>query len=75
MNRADNCYDNAFMESCFGTIKTELEMTEYDHQQTAHREIEEYLTYYNHDRIHHGRLTRGRIPADIVYGARKVKTR
>ncbi|MEO1530315.1 MAG: hypothetical protein AAFX06_33415, partial [Planctomycetota bacterium] len=21
---ADNCYDNAFMESCFGTIKTEL---------------------------------------------------
>ena len=24
MSRADNCYDNAFMESCFGTIKTEL---------------------------------------------------
>ena len=29
MSRAANCYDNAFMESCFGTIKTELEMTEY----------------------------------------------
>jgi transposase InsO family protein len=28
MSRAGNCYDNAFMESCFGTIKTELEMTE-----------------------------------------------
>ena len=27
MSRAENCYDNAFMESCFGTIKTELEMT------------------------------------------------
>lgn len=52
MNRADNCYDNAFMESCFGTIKTELEMTEYDHQQTAQREIEDYLAYYNHDRKH-----------------------
>src|SRR5262249_8399704 len=26
MSRPDNCYDNAFMESCFGTIKTELEM-------------------------------------------------
>jgi len=52
MNRANNCYDNAFMESCFGTIKTELEMTEYDHQQTAHREIEDYLAYYNHDRKH-----------------------
>ncbi len=25
MSRADDCYDNAFMESCFGTIKTELE--------------------------------------------------
>ena len=24
MSRADNCYDNSFMESCFGTIKTEL---------------------------------------------------
>ena len=21
MSRAANCYDNAFMESCFGTIK------------------------------------------------------
>ena len=30
MSRADNCYDNAFIESCFGTIKTELEMTEYE---------------------------------------------
>ncbi len=26
MSRAGDCYDNAFMESCFGTIKTELEM-------------------------------------------------
>lgn len=25
MSRADNCYDDAFMESSFGTIKTELE--------------------------------------------------
>jgi transposase InsO family protein len=52
MNRPDNCYDNAFMESCFGTIKTELEMTEYDHQRTARREIGEYLDYYNIERKH-----------------------
>ncbi len=26
MSRADNCYDNALMESSFGTMKTELEM-------------------------------------------------
>jgi transposase InsO family protein len=39
------------------------------------RELDTYLHYYNHDRIHHGRLTRGRIPADIVYGARKMEPR
>jgi len=52
MSRADNCYDNAFMESCFGTIKTELEMTEYDHHGTARREIGDYIHYYLHERKH-----------------------
>ena len=28
---------------------------------------------YNHDRVHHGRLTRGRIPADLINGARKME--
>ncbi len=39
------------------------------------RELDRYLTYYNNDRVHHGRLTQGRIPADIVYGAHKMETR
>jgi transposase InsO family protein len=39
------------------------------------RELDAYLRYYNHDRTHNGRLTRGRIPADIVYGARKMEPR
>ena len=39
------------------------------------RELDTYLHYYNHDRVHHGRLTQGRIPADIVYGARKMEAR
>jgi transposase len=39
------------------------------------RELERYLADYNYDRVHHGRLTNGRIPADIVYGARKMETR
>ena len=39
------------------------------------RDLERYLDGYNFDRVHHGRLTRGRIPADIVYGARKVRAR
>ena len=39
------------------------------------RELDRYLTDYNFDRVHHGRLTNGRIPADIVYRARKMETR
>jgi transposase InsO family protein len=39
------------------------------------RELDTYLRFYNHDRVHHGRLTQGRIPADIIYGARKMETR
>jgi len=52
MSRAANCYDNAFMESCFGTIKTELEMTEYQNSRQAPQDIASYLAYYNHDRRH-----------------------
>jgi transposase InsO family protein len=52
MSRAGNCYDNAFMESCFGTFKTELEMTEYEDHRAAGREIAEYIDYYRTDRKH-----------------------
>ncbi len=38
-------------------------------------ELADYLSYYNHDRAHTGRLTRGRTPAEIVYGARKMEAR
>jgi transposase InsO family protein len=57
MSRAGDCYDNAFMESCFGTIKTELEMTTYDSIDQALAEIREYINYYNvlrrHSAIHY----------------------
>jgi transposase InsO family protein len=39
------------------------------------RDLDHYLQTYNFDRVHTGRLTQGRIPADIVYGAHKVKAR
>ena len=38
------------------------------------RDPDEYLHDYNFDRAHTGRLTNGRVPADIVLGARKTKT-
>jgi transposase InsO family protein len=39
------------------------------------RDLSQYIDDYNFDRPHHGRLTHGRIPADIVYPGNKVKTR
>jgi transposase InsO family protein len=52
MSRADNCYDNAFMESCWGTFKRELEIAEYDSVATARKTIAEYVRYYRFDRKH-----------------------
>ncbi len=52
MSRAGDCYDNAFMESCFGTIKTELEMTEYKNYDEALKDIRSYIHYYNFERKH-----------------------
>jgi hypothetical protein len=39
------------------------------------RELDTYLRFYNFDRVQHGRLTHGQIPADIAYGARKMEAR
>lgn len=52
MSRADECYHNAFMESCFGTLKRELEMECYGNEPIAGKEIGEYTRYYNSRRRH-----------------------
>ena len=52
MTRAENCYDNAFMESCFGTIKAELEMESYQSEAEARKEIAGYIRYYDTRRLH-----------------------
>jgi putative transposase len=52
MSRADNCYDNAFMESYFGSMKRELELQPKENLQTSKAEIAEYIQYYNEERIH-----------------------
>lgn len=52
MSRAEDCYDNAFMESCFGTLKTELEMEAYPNAHVAREEIPDYIRYYNTRRRH-----------------------
>jgi len=52
MSAAESCYDNAFMESCFGTVKTELELVEYANSSEAVRELSNYIRYYNGSRRH-----------------------
>ena len=52
MSAAESCYDNAFMESCFGTVKTELELTAYADGPEAVRELSSYIRYYNVERLH-----------------------
>jgi transposase InsO family protein len=38
-------------------------------------QLTSYLDYYNHYRTHTGRITAGRCPAELVYGARKMEPR
>ena len=52
MSRPDNCYDNSFKESFFGTFKTELKLTEYTDIEEALREAASYIRYYNLERKH-----------------------
>ncbi len=39
------------------------------------KDLDQYLDYYNSDRAHSGRLTQGRVPAEIIYGAAKMGAR
>jgi transposase InsO family protein len=70
MSRAKSVYDNAFQESCFGTIKTELEMECYDHGLAARREIGRYIGYYNTRRRHSslGYLTPEEFERQVIEG-------
>ena len=54
MSRKGNCWDNAPMESFFGTLKTELvHQCEYPDRDAARRDLFAYIEgYYNRQRIH-----------------------
>jgi putative transposase len=54
MSRKANCWDNAPMESFFGTLKTELvHQCEYPDRHAARRDLFAYIEgYYNRRRIH-----------------------
>jgi putative transposase len=54
MSRKGNCWDNAPMESCFGTIKTELvHQARYPSRAAARQDLFAYIEgYYNRQRLH-----------------------
>ncbi|MDH9213152.1 IS3 family transposase [Staphylococcus epidermidis] len=53
MSRKGNCLDNAVIESFFGTLKQEIfyETTTFTSTDELKQVIDEYIHYYNHDRI------------------------
>ena len=54
MSRKGNCWDNAPMESCFGTLKTELvHHACYPTRDAARHDLFAYIEgYYNRQRLH-----------------------
>lgn len=52
MSRKGNCLDNAIIENFFGILKSELYyLKKYHSIEQLKKEIEEYINYYNNDRI------------------------
>lgn len=52
MSRKGNCLDNAIIENFFGIIKSELfYLNKYNNTDELKKDIEEYIKYYNNDRI------------------------
>lgn len=53
MSRKGNCYDNAFVESFFHSLKNELEVKIFKTKSEAEKAIFEYIeTWYNNKRLH-----------------------
>jgi putative transposase len=52
MSRKGNCWDNAPMESFFGTLKREIGATHWVTRAAATQAISNYIAYYNAERRH-----------------------
>ena len=52
MSRKGDCYDNAAIESFFGTLKAEFfHLTRFDSVAQLEAGVHDYIGYYNHERI------------------------
>jgi Integrase core domain/Helix-turn-helix domain len=78
--RADRPQTNGHVEALHRTILDECwrpSFARYLQPRLAglRRDLDDYLAFYNHERAHTGRLTRGAVPADLVHGAHKMEPR
>ena len=72
-------FTNGFVERLQGTILHEhwrvaFRRCYFTRLHQLDRSLQSYLRLYNHERPHRGYRTRGRTPAQIVWGARDAKT-
>jgi putative transposase len=52
MSRKGNCFDNAAIESFFGTLKAEFfHLAEFNSVAQLEAGVNDYIGYYNHERI------------------------
>ena len=68
---AENCLrrrGNSILDECWKPSFARYLVPRY---MGLRRELVRYLRLYNYDRTHHGRLTKGRIPAEVL-GAAKM---
>ena len=62
MSRKGNCLDNAVMENWFGIMKTEFfYQKKFEDVQSFKAKLEEYIHYYNHDRIKQKQIGRAHV--------------
>lgn len=69
MSRVGNCYDNAVMESFFGTLKTECVTRQFASRAEARLTIFEYIeVWYNRQRLHSSLDYLSPVEFELFYG-------
>lgn len=73
-----HAWTNGFVERLQQTIlhdhwRVEFRRRYFTKLQQLEASLQSYLRFYNHERAHHGYRTKGRTPAQIVWGARDEK--
>ncbi|MCR5348070.1 MAG: IS3 family transposase [Bacilli bacterium] len=72
MSRKGNCLDNCIMESFFGTMKNEMyygHESEYGSFESFSKAVDEFIAWYNNERIRYNRYTKKWMPPQACFEA------